>query len=206
MGADQRVYRAGRLARVGDVLEAFAQFARAVAARVVAALQRHDRALQVGGQRVVGFVHVREAGVAAGRRDLDCVKQAADRRQFVVRHIRVPLRLVVAEVADRLAVDLDVGHYGDFGIRVFGRVALGVDGRLVEFTEPAGEGKEPRVVQMLTAKPKYQVLMPSVLDCFEGRLIDGLAEIDAGYVGAQAGAGRLDLDARSGWQVHRFLL
>ena len=56
MGPEQRVYRAGRLARVGDVLEAFAQLARAVAARVVAALQRHDRALQVGGQRVVGFV------------------------------------------------------------------------------------------------------------------------------------------------------
>src|SRR6185436_977818 len=32
MGADQRVYRARRLARVGDVLEAFAQLARAVAA------------------------------------------------------------------------------------------------------------------------------------------------------------------------------
>ena len=185
---------ARRFARIADVLESLAQFAGAVAARIVAALQRNDSAFERRRQGVVSLVHIGKAGVAAGGRHFDRVEQAADGRHFVIRHVGVPLGLVVAKVADRFSVHLDVRHHGDFGIGIHDLFA-GVYRRLVQFAEAAGESEKARIVELLAAKSQDEVLVPGVLDLLERRSVHGLRQVDADDIGAQAGAGRFDRDA-----------
>ena len=194
VSADQRVDGARRFARIAEILEAFAQLARAVAARIVAALQRNDRAFEIHRQGVIRLVHIGKAGIAAGGRHFDCVEQAADGSEVVVRHVGVPLGFVMAEITNRFAVDLDIRHHGDFRKRIHD-VLAGVYRRLVQFAEAAGEIEKARVVEMLAAKPQDEMLVPGIFDLLESRLVHGLGQVDSRNIGAQAGAGRFDRDA-----------
>ncbi len=113
MGTHQRMHRTRCVARIDDFHASLAQLAGAVAAGIVAAVAAEHLLFQCRRQRVPGFVHIRETGVAAGGRHFQGIEQAADRREVVVRHVGMPHRFVMAKVSDGFAVDLDVRHYGD---------------------------------------------------------------------------------------------
>ena len=95
----------GAVARIGDVLVAFAHHAGAVVGRVVHGLAALD-ALPSGpraASRTRAYM-LRPVRVAAGWRDLERVQDRRHRRALDVGHVGMPDRLAVAQAADRHAV------------------------------------------------------------------------------------------------------
>ena len=69
----------------------------------------------------------------------------------------------------------------------------------------AGEREKARIIEVLIAKPQYEMVMPGVFDQLESRAVDRLCEVNAADIGAETGACRFDRNAGGCWQVHGFL-
>ena len=143
-----------------------------------------DGGLEIVGQGLVGAIEIAEAGLAACRRHLDGVEDAADRRLVEIGHVDVPLGLVVAERADRLPVLDDVGDDQHVGVLVLADVG-GAHRRLVEPAEALAEGGELVLVQLLAAEAQHLVRHPGLLDRGEGRVVERAAEVHALDVSAR---------------------
>ncbi len=196
MGAHERVPRSRRVARVLLRGVAGAQAPGAVAGRVVHTGAPGDGRAQVLRQRFVGPVHVVEAGVAAGRRDLPPIERAARRGLLAVAHVRVPEGLRVAEkrVAG-LAVRPQVGHDQNFRVAL-GRGRGAVGG--LHGTDLPRKGDVLRLGQVLPAEAQHQVLAPRGVQGRHHLRCQRLGEIQAAHLRPQRGAGGHDVQGGGG--------
>ena len=103
--------RPGARSHVGNRHITFAQLPARVIGSVVFHGERIDAIAQFRGQRLEREVHVGEAGVASGGRNLQPIQHARRRRTFAIGSVRVPDDFVIAERTDRHAVLDDVGHH-----------------------------------------------------------------------------------------------
>jgi len=139
---------------------------------------------------LVSPVHIGEHRVAAGRRQFERIEEGVLVRPRRVAGIDVEPELAIAERADRLAVDLDVGHQQDL-VTVLVAVLYGALGaaaqlfrRFLAKPEIAEIGGKPKLVvlrDILAAEHQHQVLAPGVLDGLDRSFGQRLGEIDAFY-------------------------
>ena len=164
-----------------------------------------DGALQLGRQRLIGRVHVEEAGVAAVGRHFQRIEQRGARRQRVVGHVGVPDELVAAQPADGLAVLDDARDHCHPFLDVVGQAGIGAievgcgDRHAIELAEAGAELHQHVIVDALAGKAQHQMLAPGRGDAAERRLAHRLGQVDAMHVGAERAAGRLDPDFAHGF-------
>jgi hypothetical protein len=187
MRAHQGMTRPDGAARIGQLGKAPAQFAGAVAARIMDAGQPADMLLQIQGQRFIGTIHAAERSIAPLGRYRDRIKEARGGRCRVVGHVRVPDELVIAEPADGLTVLLLVRDHGHkvarlrrYAVaRIIGKGDMrGTDRDAVEFPEAPAEPYQIQIRQLLSAETHHRVLHPGAFDLREGSIVES-ADIDA---------------------------
>jgi sodium-dependent dicarboxylate transporter 2/3/5 len=195
VNADERMQCAGSRPRIVAWGDAGADVSAAVVRPVVLDAHRERARAELRGERTPCAVHRAEAGVAAGRRNLERVERARLRRFGQVRHVRVPHRLAGAEAANRDAVLDDVRHDVDLGMPFDEPAAVLLDRRLIEGAETAAERDQIAIAELLIAEQQYRMVEPRAMDLREGRLVYS-TEIDTSYFGAERGAGRNDVHLR----------
>ena len=167
MRADHRMFgaRIGRL--VGN-----AEVGIGAAIGVLAVMDRGEAfqvALHPIGQRLIGRVHRGEQRVAAARRALADIQDAAHRRFHVAGHVAVPAFTVGAR---RVLVGVD-----DHQFRMARLVRRG--GMDVQLAEAATEVEVLLVADVLVAEEDHQVLRQRAMDFLERLVAERLREIDA---------------------------
>src|SRR4029077_15743927 len=101
-----------------------------------------------------------------------------------VRHIRMPDGLAGAEAADGDTVFDHVRHDVNLGMAFDEPRAVFLNGRLIERAEPAAEGDQIGVAELLVAEEQHRVLEPGPINLRKGGVIYR-AEIDTAYVGTE---------------------
>ncbi len=153
-----------------------------------------DLRAQVWGQGLVGEILVREGRVAAAGRDFPGVQDRRGHRRFPVRHVRVPDRLAVAEVAERRSVPgLQVRDHQDFGILVEIGLADDAHSRRLQLAEPLAEGDQLRIAQVLVPDQHDEMVVIGLPDALE-RLAGELRQVDASDLRSQSLSRRHDLE------------
>ena len=118
------------------------------------------------------------------RRDLQRIEHGRVGRQLEIAHVGVPDGFASAERADRLAFLVEhVGDHIDVGIADRGLAPALLVGRRIELAEPAAEGQQIVVVDLLAAEQQRGMAVPGPLDLGELGIRDG-GEIDARDFGA----------------------
>ena len=126
-----------------------------------------DSFLHRVGQEFVGAIHAVEVRVAAGRRDLQRVKDARLRRILQVRHVRVPGCLAGAQASDGRAIFHDVGDDVNFGMP-FDEAAPGfLNRRPIQISESFAERDQIVIGQILSAEQKNRMVEPGSIDARE---------------------------------------
>ena len=170
----------------------FVDVQRALAVELLLDLRRH---------RVIGLVHVREHGVAAGRRQLERIEERVLVGLRRIAGIDVKPEVALAEGADRNAVLLDVADQQNLLVillRAFGAGAQFLR-RLLARAEIAEIGRELELLVLrdgLAAEHQHQMLVPGVPDRLHGLARQRLGEIDALDLRAAGGRQRHDLRCR----------
>src|SRR5215470_562999 len=194
----ERVARTRCLARIGDLFHSLAHHPGAVVGRIVDGGATRDRLLEAGRKRLVREIHVRPVRIATARRNLEGVQEGALGWTRDVSHVRVPDRLPVAEIADRLAFDLHVGDHVDLGELAQKWRAVRVRPGRIQLAEAPTEGEQLRVGEPLAAKAEDEVLEPRLLQLGEdvrserGREVNPLdfsAEGGSEFANGEAGHG-----------------
>ena len=150
-----------------------------------------------GRHRLVGLVHVGEHGVAAARRQFERVEESVFVGPRRIAGIDVEPELAVAEGADRLAVDLDVGHQQHLLVVLLDALGARAQrfGRLLAAAEVAEIGGEAKLVVLrhfLAAEHQHEVLVPGLLDRREPAFAQRLGQVDAADLGAACRRQRRD--------------
>ena len=136
--------------------------------------QALEIALHAVRQRLVGGVHRGEQRVAAARRAVADIQDAAHRRLLVAGDVAVPAFAVGAR---RILVGMD-DHQLGMARRVRRR---GMD---VQLAEAAAEVEVLVLGDMLVAEEDHQVLRQRAVDLLEGLVAERLRQIDAADLGA----------------------
>src|SRR6266545_4955766 len=140
--------------------------------------------LERGRHRLVGLVHVGEHRIAAGGRQFERIEERVLVGSRRIAGIDVEPEFAVAERADRLPVDLDVGD--EQNLLVVLPDALGAAAQLVRrllaAAEVAETGRKAKLVvlrNLLAAEHQHEMLPPGVPDCPDCFFGEGPGEIDA---------------------------
>ena len=175
--------RPGARSHVGNRHITFAQLPARVIGSVVFHGERIDAIAQFRGQRLEREVHVGEAGVASGGRNLQPIQHARRRRTFAIGSVRVPDDFVIAERTDRHAVLDDVGHHRH--MPVVPRLLPLAHGRhVVEHAETRAECHQIVIGELLAADDDHEMLEPRLAD--RGKRRGGQpTQIDAAHVRAK---------------------
>ena len=193
MRANQRMIHPGRLARIVGRRHALPHVTAAVVGAVVLHPPSRDALLQRIRQRLVGAVHVGEAGIPARRRNLDRIQHARLRRVLEIRHVGVPHRLARAEAADRNTVLDHVRHHVDFRMPVDEASPVLLDRREIQLAEPPAERDHVIVAQCLSAEQQHQMIQPGAMN--RGKFaVANATQIDPADLCAKRGAGRCHCD------------
>jgi hypothetical protein len=184
MHTDERMECSGRPAWIVGRRDAGADVSAAVVRPVMLDAQPERRGAQILWERLPRAVHRAEARVAARRWNFERIERARLGRIGQVRHVGVPDGLAGAEAADGDAVFDHVRHDVDLGMPFDEPAAVFLDRRLIERPEPAAEGDQIGVAELLVAKQQHRVLEPGTINLRKGRVADR-AEIDTTYFGAK---------------------
>jgi hypothetical protein len=139
--------------------------------------------LEGGRHRLIGFVHVAEHRIAAGGWQLERMQEGVFVGARRIAGIDVEPELAVAESADRLAVDLDIGDQEDLLVVLLDALGAAAQRRgrhlaVAELAEIGGEAQLLILGDALAAEHQNEVLPPRVLDRPHGRFGQLLGEIN----------------------------
>ena len=140
--------------------------------------------VQILGKRVPRAVHRAEARVAARRWNFERIERARFGWRGQVGHIRMPDGFSGAEAADGDTVFDHVRHDVNLGMAFDEPAAVLLDRRLVERPEPAAEGDQIDVAELLVAEEQHRVLEPGPINLRKGRVIYR-PQIDTPYFGTE---------------------
>src|SRR5229473_2497549 len=185
-------------------------FLRALVLVDVERLLAREPLLERGRHRLVGFVHVGEQGVAAGRRQLERVQERVLIGPRRIAGIDVEPELALAEGADRLPVDLDVGDEEDLLVVLLDSLGAAAQrlGRLLAAAEVAEIGREPKLLLLrdgLAAEYQHEMPAPRVLDRPNRLLRKRPGQVDAADLRAAGGRQRRDRHGGRGLDVDNLL-
>ena len=141
----------------------------------------------VGGQRLVGCVHVEKMRVAADAGDFDGIEKRALGRFLDVAHVGMELHFAVGQRADRLAVLADVRHQHDFGMLHIGGFGAHRGGArpALQRAEALSQAHLILFAQDLIAEQDDEMVAPSGGDAREGLVVDRPRQVDAANLRAE---------------------
>ena len=194
MGADQRMNRTGDIVAITKLLfEPFAGFASRIVRGIVFAGERRDTALQIVRQRVIGGIHVTEAGIAASLWRFQRIEKARHRRIVDIGHVCVPDQLGITEPADGLPVLDHIGN--DREMRQLRDIGFSGhrDRREIEIAQPGAEIEKRRIGKSLAAKHQHQMILPR-LKKGPKRRVAHIGEVDTRHLRTQRIGNPSDID------------
>jgi solute carrier family 13 (sodium-dependent dicarboxylate transporter), member 2/3/5 len=207
MHADERMQGTGSTTWIIGWGDARADVSAAVVRAVVLDAHGERPRPQVLGQRIPAPIRRAEAGVSARRWDFERIQRARLWGIGQVRHVGVPHGFTRTEAADRDAVFDDVRHDIDLGTAFDEASSVFLDGSLIECAEPAAEGNQLIIGQLLVAEQQHGVVEPRAINLRENRVADR-TEIDTTNLGAKRCTGWHDVQRvllarwRSGFNGH----
>ena len=196
MHTDERVEGSGGGARIVGRRDASADVSAAVVRAVMLDAQPERCRTEIVRQRIPRAVHRAEARVAARQWNFERIERARFGWIGQVRHVGMPDGLAGAKAADGHAVFDHVRHDVNLGMPVDEPAAVFLNRRLIERSEPAAEGDQISVDELLVAKQQHRALEPRAIDLPKHRVVDR-SEIDILNLRAERGRSWDNLEWRA---------